>query len=437
MNIVIAGAGKVGYRLAKTLLERHSVTVVDENAEALERLQESLDILPVHGNIENPDTYRKIIDKNVDLYIAVTNSDEANLLSILVAEDALDIERKFIRLRNVSYSSTYIQQRLGIDEIFYPLNLTASSIISLLKYPYANNVKGFQYTDMKLISVRVVGGLDSYEGNRRKVAIVGIERDGNFFVPDYEEIPMEGDLLYLFGNGVDIGLYCMDIGCDVSTRIERCAIFGAGDLGINIASSLLEHGVDVKIVEKSPELCNRADEILAGGAMTLSCKYGMEDIYDEELYGADMIISATGNDEYNIVKCLEAREHGIGKLLAINNDLEHYKVMHSLGIIAVRGPKVNAYNTIIESIESNGIVMERRFCGGDARVFMRKIFEGSELDGKKRALPSRLKKCRAIVVRGEEMIPLSNDTILEYDDVITLFCEEGEANRAREWIDGL
>jgi trk system potassium uptake protein TrkA len=117
MNIIIAGAGKVGFNLARTLSHAHNVTVIDRNAEALQRLQESLDILPVHGNIEDPQTYRKLIDHEADLFIAVTNLDEANLISTLIVDDQIQVERKIIRLRNQFFSRSSVLEKLGVDHL--------------------------------------------------------------------------------------------------------------------------------------------------------------------------------------------------------------------------------------------------------------------------------------------------------------------------------
>ncbi len=100
MNIIIAGAGKVGFNLAKTLCIGHNVTIIDKNSDALLRIQENLDILPIKGNLENPSTYESFLDTKIDLFIAVTNLDEANIISCLVAGDILDIEKKVIRLKN-------------------------------------------------------------------------------------------------------------------------------------------------------------------------------------------------------------------------------------------------------------------------------------------------------------------------------------------------
>ena len=440
MNIIIAGAGRVGYNLARALSTNHNVTVIDRNSEALLRLQESIDMLPIHGDIENPETYQKLIDKESDLFIAVTDLDEANLLSTLIADDAIDIKRRFIRLRNPQFQKTNISIKLGIDESFYPLKLTSDTVTTLLKYPRANNVKSFEYTNFKLISVHISKDMVMNLELSDKLMIVGVERNKKFIVYNDEmDIFKKNDLIYLFGDEVYIKELCPKFDDESPTIIERAIVFGANELGINIAKALLDYGIEVKLIEKSLELCHVADEALEGEAMTLNSKYGTANLFEEEgLSYADMAISATQDDEYNIVKCLEAREHGIGKVMAVNNDIEYYNVMHSLGIVVVRGPKINAFNAIIERINSSRVVTERKFCGGKAEVYMRKIFPNSHLIGSKLKLPRAINDSLIYLIRDNRLIDLKSENIvLQEEDIISIFTIKENIEKLQKWINEL
>ncbi|WP_457598197.1 NAD-binding protein [Hydrogenimonas sp.] len=439
MDIIIAGAGRVGFNLARTLCGGHNVTVIDRNAEALQRLQESLDILPIHGDIENPDTYRKLIDKESDLFIAVTDLDEANLISTLIADDVIRVERKIIRLRNAFFAKSSIRQKLGIDDAVFPMELTSQTVASLLDYPKANNVKRFKYTDFKLLSVRVKTKQEELRlPTDDGYAVVGIEREKSFFIPEPGEPVKPDDLVYLFGDERPIRDLCSKLETQAPGSIDRCVVFGGGDLGVSIAKALVERGKDVKLVEKDIGLCRRAEESLEGEAMTISCKYGTAELFEEEGLGyADMMVAATDNDEYNIIKSLEAREHGIRRVVAVNNEMEYYNLMHTLGIVVVRGPKMSAYNAIIESIYSSGVVTERRYCGGKGVVFLRKIFPGSELIGRSIKPLKRKRGSRAFLIRSGELIPFDERLEVDEADVIAAFCTiEAEAS-VKAWIHGL
>ncbi|WP_457607487.1 NAD-binding protein [Nitratifractor sp.] len=441
MDIIIAGAGKVGYNLARTLSPVHNVTVIDRNAEALHRLQESLDILPVHGDIEDPQTYRKLIDQEADLFIAVTNLDEANLISTLIVGDTIEVKRKFIRLRNDFFAKSGIREKLGITDAVFPLQLTSETVRSLFNYPRANNVKSFVYTPFKLISIRVSEGAEALpEELPANVALVGIEHKRELWIPQgWEPDRIEsGDLLYFFGAVEGIRSLCPRIDTEAPGEIERCVVFGAGDLGITIASKLLEEGKDVKLVEKDPRQCELADEALEGEAMTLNCKYGTSTLFEEEGLGhAEMMIAATEDDEYNIIKCLEAREHGIRKVVAVNNEMEYYNLMHSLGIVVVRGPKVSTFHTIVEKIHSSRVVTERKYCGGKGVVLLRKVFPASRLIGREISPPKHREEALLFLLRQESLLPFEGLVSIEEGDVIAVFAPEASTEEMERWLNGL
>ncbi|SFV58857.1 Trk system potassium uptake protein TrkA [hydrothermal vent metagenome] len=435
MNIIIAGAGKVGFNLAKTLSIGHNVTIIDKNSEALHRIQESLDILPLRGDVEDSQTYTYFTDKDIDLFIAVTNIDNVNLISVVMAEAVLNIKRKFVRLQKEFFHESDIQKQLGIDTLIFPIQLASKAISSLLAYPKANNVKFFKYTDYKLISVMVSSNVIPQNLPLHSFKIVGIERNKEFFIPtdDNQEI-LPNDLVYFFGSEEEIRTVCQQLELDASQEIRRCVVFGGGDLGVSIAKELVKVGRDVKLVEENLDLCERADEALEGKAAIINSKYKTHDVFEEEdLDSADMFIAATNNDEFNIIKCLEAKESGIKKVVAINNEMEYYNLMHALGIVVVRGPKISAYNTIIEEISSTGVVIQKSYCGAKAVIFMRKIFHSSGLVNKK-IKPLLLEGAEVFYMRDKQIYSLNEKIVLQEDDLLVVFCATKTSTKVKQWI---
>ena len=434
MNIIIAGAGKVGFNLARTLSIGHNVTIIDKNSAALHRIQESLDILPMNGNVEDSKTYEHFIDKKIDLFIAVTNSDNVNLISTLMAGSVLEIERKFVRIQKHFYADTKVQEKLAIDKMIFPIKLASQAIVSLLHYPRANNVKYFKYTDYRLISLRIPQTTEAFELSETRFSVVGIERDKKFFIPQKNEMLHSNDLVYLFGLAEDIKPICEQLENLHDNLMQKCVVFGANPLGIAIARELISANRDVKLVEKDLHLCEKADEMLGGKASVINSKYGMSTLFEDEgLASADMFVAATDNDEYNITKCLEAREKGISKVMAVNNEIEYYSLMHSLGIIVVRGPKMSAYNAIMEHIGSTGVVIEKSFCGSKANVQMRKIFSTSKLIDKK-IKPLQVKHSKIFYMRENILHVLDEKMVLQEDDLLIAFCEVKESARVKQWI---
>ena len=437
MNIIIAGAGHVGYDLAKTLSPYHNIVVIDKNELALNSMQETLDILPVFGDVEDPETYKKLLDKEFDLFIAVTDSDEANLISVIIASDTIDTKTTLIRLRNHFFAKSSLMQKFGIDEAIFPIELTSKSVENLLKYPKANNVKSFKYTDNKLISLRLTK-IDGPVGIVPEgYVIAGIERGTEFFIPQKSTVIEPNDLVYLFGDDISIFKFCKAYGEDLSEHSERIAIFGAGELGISIANALINDDKEVKLIDRDLELCKMADEQLGGRGTTLNCKYSTKELYEEEgLKHADIVIAATSDDEYNIIKLLEAKEQGIKKVIAINNDLEHYSLMHSLGIVALRGPKLSAYNAILERIHSSSIVTERNFCGGRGRMYIHKIFDDSKLIGTTIKVLKWQENMAIYLLRDKDIIECKGEMECQENDIIVAFCTI-DSEEVERWIHNL
>lgn len=120
MNILIAGAGRVGFRLAKALSRRHNVTLIDNNTEAIERIQDNIDVLAIAGDVEDPKSYKAIEDKSFDIFIAVTNEDEANLISTIIMSEKIEVKRKIIRLKKEFFAKSSIASKIGITDVVFP-----------------------------------------------------------------------------------------------------------------------------------------------------------------------------------------------------------------------------------------------------------------------------------------------------------------------------
>ncbi len=436
MDIIIAGAGRVGFRLAKTLSIKHNITIIDQNKDALERLGESIDVMGIYGNIEDPDTFKNLKDKKYDIFIAVTDNDEANILSTLIADDIIEVDKKIIRLRNPYFAKSSISKKLNINEAVFPFVSAAASIKSLLDFPKANNVKDFIFTPFKLISVQAKKSAISKadEIANKEVVVVGIERDKKFFIPKKDEKIEENDLIYIFGNQYKIKEVCNQLNKEAPKEIKKVAIFGAKLLGIEIAKAFLEKNVEIKIIEKDPTLCEKASEILQNKVMIINSKYIEHTIYEEEnIKNAHMIIATSNEDEDNIIRCLEAKEYNVKKTVAVNNNIEFYNLMHKLRIIAVRGPKTSAYYSILEKIASSNLITEKHFCGGRGTVLMRKIFPNSLLIGKT-LKPFKLEDMISFYIRDGKIKIFNEKIVLKEKDIILLFLKSYLEEKAKKWI---
>ena len=436
MNIIIAGAGKVGFNLAKTLSIGHSVTVIDKNKDALSKIQESLDILPLLGDIRDAESFSDFADIDIDLFIAVSNSDDANVISCMIIDSVLKVKRKFLRVQNSFYKDTNLKEKLNVEELIVPTELSSKSIENLLNYPKINNIKSFKYTNYKLISVFSTKFISSEELrsflDKEVEFIVGVERDKSLVLSNFYEI-YRGDLVYLFVKEESIKKICDILNESDIKEIKNCVVFGASELGIDISKVLVDNKKVVKLIDKDVALCEMAEERLEGRVEVINSKYQTEKLFlDEGLDRADMCVSTYKNDEYNIIKSLEAKEFGIKNIVAINSESEYYNLMHRLSIVALRGPKMSAYHTIMEYISSSGVVLEKYFCGGKGVVFLRKIFENSPLIGEE-IKKVEVEGTNCFIIRDDKIFSLDK-AVLQQDDIVIAMTDEANSPKVKLWI---
>ncbi len=438
MDIIVVGAGMVGYSLAEGLSFKHNVIIVDKDIQKLNKIEENLDILTLLGDSEDPKTYQSFHVKEADLFIAVTDSDEANLLSSLIIDDAITVKKKIIRLKNDYFSDSPVLKKLGVDDAIFPDILTAEKVKALFDFPKANNVKSFIQCEQKLISIKIHYDQEMQyrvnDFNAEDVVIVGIERKKEFLIPDPFDLIEEMDLLYLFGDAHVIQKLSYKLDTKMPASIKKIVIFGANLSAQKIAKSLFDKQLDIKMIEKNIDYCKQASEFLQDQVTIINAAFEEHNLFETEgLKNADMIIAAGANDEKNIVKCIEAREFGIEKVVAINNDKAYYGLMHQLGIVVVRGAKAGAHYAILEKITSSSIVNARHFCGGIAVMLLRKIYPGSQLLGVQISpieMPHTLfyQLSEGKIYAKEQMKPLSEG------DTLVVFGKTDDEDEIQRWI---
>jgi trk system potassium uptake protein TrkA len=441
MKIIIAGAGKVGFELARSLSVEHQVTVIDQNAEALSRLQELIDIFPIVGNVEDPATYKMLLDTKADIFIAVTDSDEANLLGTLLIDDGIEIASKVIRLKNSYFSQSHFLSNLKHLKRIFPFQLAAETMRLLLEYPEANNVKQLTDTELKLISIKVDNPtheeklMGLFENKHLKV--VGIERDKQFIIPDKEEVVVHDDLLYFLGDGEVLKRMYSELDMGMPHKISTAVIFGAKTLGIEIAKVLIDEGIHVKIIEKDIGQCEHASEILKDKALIINSRYDESILYEEEnLSDADVMIATDKQDESNIVRALQAQEHGIPKVIAINNEKKYYALMHQLGMVVARGPRTSAYYAILESLSMSSTVASKHFCGGAGVIVSRTVIPHSILIGKR--IHPWVDDTGIFLLERSGTLLLWDETLkVEAEDILFLVTATENEEKAKHWIDSL
>lgn len=269
--------------------------------------------------------------------------------------------------------------------------------------------------------------------NNSSIKVIGINKGKELHIFNGKNELKKGDILYMFGDAEEIKNVCDYFTHSTLKKIKNVAIFGADILGIEITKALIENKIDVKLLEKDFRKCDQASETLRGKAIVVNSKYGDFGLYDDErIKNADMVVAATDNDEENIIKCVEAKEHGVPKVVAINNDNEYYNLMHSLGVSVVRGPKSYTYYSILEKIDSNDVVTERYFCGGYGVAFVRQ-FKDMNIHFREIKIPNTI----VLIVVNDKMIELNENITLNGNITLLVFTLSANELEVAKWIHNL
>ncbi|WP_331774063.1 NAD-binding protein [Sulfurospirillum sp. 1612] len=441
MNVIIAGAGKVGYLIAKHLMANNDVMVIDKNEDAIRQIQEKLDVLAICGDTEDHHTYESV-SSEIDLFIAVTDSDEVNMIAALMLDKIATVKKKIIRLKNSFFNDELIKVRLGISDCVIPSFEAAQPFKYLIDFPHARNVKSFEYTKALLISIKIPEDCQTMiiksltQNMNHKLVVAGIERAGVFSVPEDIDILQANDLVYFYAYPSAIKeLKFGTFNAENNDEIKNCLIFGADNLGIEIAKVLLKKDLNIQLLDKDLKKCERANLILKDKVTVIKSTYGLDHSIGNDGVMPDLFIVASPNDEYNIAKCMEAKDNNVKKVVAINNDMAYSKLMRNLNLEVVRGEKINAYYSILEKIESSNIVIKRQYCGGEGVLMFRKIFHASNLVGNYLPLPQKLQnKGIFYVQREQQLFPYSTIDVFKKNDVIITFSKSEDAEVLSKWL---
>jgi trk system potassium uptake protein TrkA len=417
MDILIGGAGKVGYNLAKILSSNHNVTIIDNNQKALEKLQETLDVMTIYGSIVEHKTFIGL--EKFDIFIAVTNNDEINLIATLII-DSLELSNKnIVRLSNTAYitTSNYFSKILNINRYIFPNKLSAQAIAKLTTLPQATTIKEFPFGDFILVSLFVKNPQlkELSKINSEDFVIIGTQKEKFIFLNNNDTLE-ENDLIYIFGHKEKISQILPKLDTITPTNIQNILIYSASELGIEIANILYELGFNIKILEKDEQKAQKAANKLHEDITIINSSYDDEDVFENEgLQYSDIAITASLKDEENITKSLQAKQFGIKKIITINNNLNYYSIANSLKLATIRGPKIATYYEILETIDSLDLIYERFFLGANGKIFIKKVLNPKNITPPKEYTKTLIIRDEKIYTLDEKFETQENDIVIEFN----------------------
>ncbi len=448
LSIIIVGCGKVGTTLVEQLSrEGHDITVIDRNRELVEHISGTYDVMGVVGNGASYSIQKEAGIENTDLIIAVTESDELNLLCCTVAKRVAGCAA-IARVRTPDYSQdiSYLQERLGLAMIFNPELECAREAARMLSLPTALEIASFAHGQAELVTFKIpknnkLDGMKLWDMSKtipadieRSVVICAVERGDEVHIPSGNFQLQCGDEVSFVSTRKIARKFLRSIGFK-TRQVRSTMIIGGGRSSYYLAQELLAMGLEVKIIEKRRSRCEELCELLPD-ANIINGDGTSEDLLREEgIEYAESVVALTGIDEENILLTLHARNVSNAKVITKINRINFRNAINTLDLGSVLYPRyitseaIVAYvrakhNSMNSNVETLNYICENRVEAVEFRVNEASAVTGIML----KDLKPKMKKDTLIASinrDGQILIPSGVDTIEVRDTVMVVTTHSG------------
>ena len=368
LNIIIVGCGKVGATLTEQLVkEGHDITVIDKNPKRIQEITDAFDVMGIVGNGASYSLQLEAGINDADLIIAVTNSDELNLLCCTVATQVGNCSA-IARVRMPDYSKevNYLQNKLGLAMIINPELETANEAARILYLPSALEVNPFAHNMAEIVKFKIPEGnlLDNTAiaqlGNRidNDILICAIERNGEIFIPSGNFVMKAGDLLSFVAPIKHTKNFLKEIGFKTN-KVKNTMIIGGGKVAYYLAERLLRRGVSVKIIELDKARCEELSLLLPKAIIINGDGTDQELLREEGIESCESFVPLTGIDEENILLTLYAKQVSKAKVITKINRITFSDVIDSLDLGSVLYPKYIIAEAIVAYVRAKKDSMNR------------------------------------------------------------------------------
>ncbi|GAB6908792.1 TrkA-N domain protein [Desulfosarcina cetonica] len=434
MKIVIVGAGEVGFHIASRLaLENKDVVVIDANPEALKRLSESIDVQTINGSGSSPSILEEAGIHEAEIMLAVTDSDEVNLVACLVADILAPTTKKLARLRGADfdrYHNAFKSNTPHIDTVINPEIEVVRTIQRLMSVPGAVDVGEFADGRIKFVGLYLDPGsrladvklsdLPAVIPEDRPL-IAAIVRDDRLIIPKGNNHLRGGDLVYFISEEKKLFRH-LSIFDKHATPVKRVLIVGGGRIGYRLARQLEAQSLSVKVVERRAARCEHLAERLNRTVVLHGDGSDQGLLIEENIHDADLVVTLTGDEETNILAALLARRLGAKKTITQINKFSYFPLMSTIGIEQVVSPRLSAINTILQHIRRGKVLSAISIKGEEGEVMEAVALPTSGIVAKplkKIAFPKG--SMVAGIIRREKIIIPTGDSIIEPEDRIIIF----------------
>lgn len=438
MRVIICGAGRVGFGIAKHLAaENVEVTVIDQSMELIRSLSEQIDVRGIVGHGAHPDVLDQAGANTADMLIAVTFSDEVNMTACQVGHSLFSIPTKVARVRSQAYldpawQTLFSRENMPIDVVISPEREVARSVLRRLEMPGAFDTVDFAEESVSFLGVRISEGAALLNTPLHQITelfpnlkarIVGIWRGGHMIVPQRDDQLAEGDEVYVMSDRTHVGRTLDLLGYD-QKEARRVLLLGGGNIGLSVAQSL-ERGqsrVYAKIIESRKDRAEAVASELDRTMVLHGSALDHDVLREAGIADAETVVALTNEDQVNILACVIAKNEGAKRTLALINNDTYGDIVQSLGIDAFIDPRATTVSTILQHMRRGRIKRLHTVRGGAAEAIEAEALETSPLVNtplKDANIPAGI--IIGIVKRGKEIVVARGDTVILPHDRVVLF----------------
>ena len=439
MNIIICGAGRVGFTIAKLLVEQnHSITVIDQSSEDIQKINDTLDVKAIVGKATYPSVLEKANATEADMIIAVTKNDEINMLICQMAYTVFNVPKKIARIRsqdylNPKFSKVYNKENLPIDVIISPEIEIAKSIQRKLEAPGALDNVPFAENKISLLEIFInkscpLINIKLNELTKKfpklEANILGVIRSDKFFILKKNDVLKENDKTYVIINSAQMQLTLSAFGHNEKIS-NKILIIGGGNIGFNLAKNIEQsfESARIKIIEKNKD---RAEYIAneLNNSIIINGNGLDEDVLSEaNLEEIETVLALTNDDENNLMVSVLVEKFSKNKrTMALINKPNYSLLQSSLKIDDLIDPRMNTVSSILKHVHKGTIETAYSILNGEYEVIEAEIIETSELINKELKnsdLPEGI-RIGAIARGNDIIIPSSSFVFLKDDSVVFL-----------------
>ena len=444
MNIIICGAGKVGFSISKQLsAQGHSITVIDQSSELIQKINDTLDVKGIVGRASFPSVLDKAGANEADMIIAVTRNDETNMVVCQIAYSIFNISKKIARIRSQEFlgskwNKLYSKSNLPIDVIIMPELEVAKSLKRKLEAPGALDNVPFADDRIKVLEIAIDEKCPIVNTELQKLTktysklnanVMGVVRNGKFVILKKQDQLIVGDKAYLVVKSDQLNKLLQIFGHE-ETKASKILIIGGGNIGFNLAKDLEEtvEGIRIKIIEKNKERAELIASELNSSIVIHGDGLDEEILKEANLDEIETVLCLTNDDEDNIMASVLAERSSPNKrTIALVNKQNYSLLQSSLNIDDLVDPRMMTVSTILKHVHKGTIQTVYTLLDGEYEFIEAEILEDSELINtsiKDSNLPKEI-RIGAIVRKKEVIIPNSKFKF-EKKDLVVFLCKRDQ-----------